>query len=693
MLQQQALFLAQKLAHAQQLHQQGLFNEAKKAYESLLKIQTKNAEALHGLGLIAYVQQKYQEGIKYINQAIQISPEANYFNNRGTVYFALKKYPEAEIDYKKALGLQPKLTDAKFNLANLYSEISRTQDALNFYDQILCDDPLHIEALYNRGNALKQEKRLEEARQDYDQVLRMNPKHQNALLNRGNVFLGMEELDLAIESYSLAIEIDVTFSEALICRANAYSLQKKYELATEDLKKVIQLRPDYKESYYGLANALKDQYHLHDAVTYYQKAIAIDPGYYDALTNLANTLRRLKVFDQAAVYYSQAVQARPNSAEAYSNLGNILHDIKRTDLAIDAYVKALEIDSKDQRALYNLGNIFKELNQLDDALEQFNYVLSLDPDSIETRFAIGMIYLTQGKYKEGFALYELRWQRESLITKLREYEQPLWTGHESLENKTILIYIEQGLGDTIQFSRLIPELAKRGAQVLFEVQKPVINLMQQISGVTQVIPYEETLPEFDYYCPLLSLPAKLGLELDMIPLAQGYLKTQPNYVDKWQKILGIKTKPRIGLVCSGNPMHENDQNRSILLFDLIPFLPTEFEYVCLQKEMREVDRQMLQKYPLFKSYGDDLETFDDTAALCELMDIVISVDTSVAHLSGALAKKTYLLIPYCPDWRWMLNREDSPWYDAMKIYRQEYSNQWHTTFVKLANDLKSELLK
>ena len=693
MLQQQAIFLAQKLAHAQQLHQQGLFNEAKKAYESLLKIQTKNAEALHGLGLIAYMQQKYQEGIKYINQAIQISPEANYFNNRGTIYFALKKYPEAEIDYKKALRLQPNLTDAKFNIANLYSEISRIQDALNFYNQILCDEPLHLEALYNRGNTYKQEKRLEEARQDYDQVLRMNPKHQNALLNRGNVFLGMEELDLAIDSYSLAIEVDTTFSEALICRANAYSLQKKYELVVIDLMQVIQLRPDHKESYYGLANALKDQYYFHDAVSYYQKAIAIDPYYYEALTNLANTLRRLKVFDQAAVYYSQAVQARPHSAEAYSNLGNILHDIKRTDLAIDAYVKALEIDSKDQRALYNLGNIFKELNQLDEALEQFNYVLSMAPDSIETRFAKGMIYLTQGKYKEGFELYELRWQRESLVTKLRKYEQPLWTGQESLENKTILIYIEQGLGDTIQFSRLIPELAKRGAQVLFEVQKPVINLMQQIPGVTKLIPYQDPLPDFDYYCPLLSLPAKLGLELERIPLSQGYLKTQPNYVDKWQKILGTKTKPRIGLVCSGNSMHENDQNRSILLFELIPFLPTEFEYVCLQKEMREVDRQMLQKYPLFKSYGDDLETFDDTAALCELMDIVISVDTSVAHLSGALAKKTYLLIPYCPDWRWMLNREDSPWYDAMKIYRQEYSNQWHTTFVKLANDLKSELLK
>ena len=692
MLNQQVLYLAQKLAQAKQLHAQGNLDEAQKAYLSILKLQAKTPDALHGLGLITYVQKKYQESIKYMNQAIQIHPDENYLNNRGTVFFALKKYPEAEIDYKKALRLKPGFADAEFNLANLYTEINRIKDALDIYDVLIQRNPNDIEALYNRGNAYSRIKKLQEAILDFNQVIQLQPTHINALFNRGNAYLGIEDLDLAIASYSQAIEIQSNFVEALMARANSYIAKKLHDLARQDFLQVIQLKPNYKESYFSLGNVYKDTFYFHDAVACYQQAIAIDENYYDALTNLANTLRRLKAFDEAAIYYSRAVQANPNSPEPYSNLGNILHDLKRTDLAIDAYIKSLEIEPNYKKGLYNLGNIFKELNQLEEALRQFEFILSTNPTDIETQFAKGMVLLTLGRYKEGFKLYEYRWQRESLITKLRKYDQPLWTGNESLDGKTILIYIEQGLGDTIQFGRLMPELAKRGAKVIFEVQKPLVNLMKQIPGVSAVIPYQDDLPHFDYFSPLLSLPAALELDVQRIPLAQGYLHANPEYVTKWQNILGEKTKPRIGLVCSGNPQHENDQNRSILLCNIIPFLPQEFEYITLQKEMREIDRELIKKYPLFKSYGDQLESFDDTAALCELMDIVISVDTSVAHLSGALAKKTFLLIPYCPDWRWMLERTDTPWYNSMTIYRQEFSNDWTSTFNKLAQDLKKELL-
>ena len=686
------LYLVQKLQNAMQLHQKGKFEDAKKEYLSILKIQPKNAEVLHGLGLIAYQESKHQDALKYLNQAIKIDADPSFYNNRGTVYFSIKKFTEAEIDYKKVLKLEPSFEDAQFNLANLYSDINRTQDAIEIFNKLLESNPQNVEVLFNRGNAFKREKNLEEAIKSYDRVIEIQPFHFNAMLNRGNAYLGLENIDEAISSFSKALEFNPNLLEALVSRASAYYVNKSYDLAIKDHQNVLELKQDHKESYFGIANALKDKLFLKEAVNYYQKAIEIDPNYYDALTNLANTLRRLKAFDEAAVYYSKAVQIRPNSPEPYSNLGNILHDLKRTDLAIDAYAKALEINPKDVRAIYNLGNIFKELNQLDDALRKFEHVLEIEPNSIETKFAKGMILLTQGKYKEGFQLYEYRWQRDSLIKKLRKYPQPLWTGKENLNGKTLLIYIEQGLGDTIQFSRFIPQIAVMGANIIFEVQKPLISLMNQIQGVTSVIPYESEYENFDYFCPLLSIPAALGIEVEDLPLSKGYIKANTDYLDKWQKILGEKTKPRVGLVCSGNQMHENDQNRSILLFNIIPFLPKEIEYITLQKEMRDVDRQLIEKYPLFKSFGDQLESFEDTAALCELMDVVISVDTSVAHLSGALAKKTYLLLPYCPDWRWMLNRTDSPWYDSMQIYRQEFANNWQSTFQKLSDDLKMNLL-
>lgn len=691
-LSSQALFLEQKMILAKQLHQQGKLEDAKKGYQALLKIQPKNAQALHGLGLISFVQKKYQEALKYLNQAIQIEQDIHYLNNRGTIYFELKKYPEAQKDYKQALNIQADFQDAQFNLANLYSETNRTSEALKIFDEIIQKQTNHIEALYNRGNTYKRNQQLKEAVIDYGRVVEIMPGHINAHLNRGNAYLGLEELDLALASYDKALDFHPDFIEALVSRSNANALKKNYDLVIQDCEKIIRLKPDHKESYFALANALKDKLFFHDAIAWYQKALALDENYYDAIINLANTLRRLKHFDEAALYYSRAVQLQPNSADAYSNLGNILHDLKRTDLAIDAYAQALQIDPRSQRVHFNLANIFKELNQLDEALEQFDHVLSIDPENIEAQFAKGMIYLAQGKYQEGFKLYEHRWERESLVTKLRQYPQALWTGKESLDGKTILVYIEQGLGDTIQFSRLIPQLAQQGARVIFEVQKPLMGLMKQIEGVAELIAHKEALPIFDYYCPLLNLPSAIGMDVEHIPLAQGYLKSNTAYVDKWQNILGEKTKPRVGLVCSGNAMHENDQNRSILLFDIIPYLPQEFEYITLQKEMREADRQLIQKYPLFKSYGDELDNFDDTAALCELMDIVISVDTSVAHLSGALAKKTFLLVPYCPDWRWMLTRQDSPWYQSMKIYRQEFMNSWQSTFTQLAKDLKKELL-
>lgn len=690
---QALIYLQNQYGQAMEFHQKGRLDDAEKIYLSIIKLQPKYANAMHGLGLIELGRGKYQESIKWFNQAIKIEKNAAYLNNRGSAYFELKKMSEALADYQASLKLQPDYLDAQYNLANLLSSINKNEEAIAAYKKILQKDPHQKDALFNRGNAYKKLKKYQEALDDYQRVLQLEPNNMKALLNSGNTFLALEDLEKAIKSYDQLLEINPSYSEVVLGRANALILQKKYDLAIDAYKKHILLKPDEKESYYGLGNALKDTLKFEDAIYCYKIAIEKDPSYFDALTNLGNTLRRVKRFDEAAIYFSKAVEAKPDDPDAYSNLGNILHDLNRTDLAIDAYAQALVISPKDVRANYNIGNIYKELNQFEEAIKQLEHVLTINPDDIETQFAIGMMLLTLGKYKEGFTLYEKRWVRESLIEKPRKYPQALWTGTQSLEGKTILIYIEQGLGDTIQFCRLLYQLKNRGAKIVFEVQKSLMGLMKQIECVDQIIAYKEEFIDFDYYCPLLSLPHYLNLELENIPLAQGYLKPLPEYVKKWQEKLGPQIKPRIGLICSGNRMHENDQNRSILLFEIIPYLPQEFEYVTLQKEMRDVDRQLIEKYPLFKSYGDELDSFDDTAALCSLMDIVISVDTSVAHLSGALGKKTWLLLPYSPDWRWMLDRKDTPWYHSMKIYRQKQMKNWNPVFAQVGLDLKQEFFK
>jgi tetratricopeptide (TPR) repeat protein len=684
-------YLQNQYRQALNYHQNGRLDEAKKIYQSIIKLQPKSSEALHGIGLIELVNHNYQEAIQYFNQALKVEKNATFFNNRGSAYFEIKKMQEAFADYQMALKMQPEFTDAQYNLANLYSATHKHEEAITAYNKILQKDSLQIDALYNRGNTYKKIKKYQEALLDYQKVLHIDPNNMQALLNLGNTCIALENFDEALNAYEKILTVNPIHAEVVLARANALILHKKYELAIDAYKTYIQIKPDEKESYYGLGNALKDTLKFEEAIYCYKKAIEIDPEYFDALTNLANTLRRVKRFDEAALYYSRAVEANPNEPDAYSNLGNILHDLNRTDLAIDAYAQALVVAPNDVRANYNIGNIYKELNQFEEAIQQLDHVLTLNPDDEETLFAKGIMLLTLGKYREGFQLYEKRWERGSLIEKLRVYPQPFWNGTQSLEGKTILIYIEQGLGDTIQFCRLLYQLENKGAKVIFEVQKPLIGLMNQVPGVSQVISYKTEFTEFDYYCPLLSLPHYLTLELDNIPFAQGYLKPLQEYLNKWQLRLGPKTKPRVGLICSGNKMHENDQNRSILLFEIIPYLPQEFEYITLQKEMRDVDRQLIEKYPLFKSYGDELDHFEDTAALCELMDVVISVDTSVAHLSGAIGKKTWLLIPFSPDWRWMLDRKDTPWYQSMTIYRQESMKNWAPVFAKVAIDLKKEL--
>jgi ADP-heptose:LPS heptosyltransferase len=230
-----------------------------------------------------------------------------------------------------------------------------------------------------------------------------------------------------------------------------------------------------------------------------------------------------------------------------------------------------------------------------------------------------------------------------------------------------------------------------GAKVILEVQPPLVKLMDGLEGVNQIISTGDNLPDFDYQCPLLSLPLAFKTDLQTIPKFSGYIKRDQDKLARWQVQLGGKIKPRIGIVWSGRVSHKNDQNRSLTLAQLMSHLPSNYEYISLQKEIRDIDQETLTKHNEIKHFGNIVQDFTDTAALCELMDIVLSVDTSVAHLAGALGVPTWVLLPYNPDWRWLLNRDDSPWYPSMKLYRQPAINDWNSVFDRIKSDLASTL--
>jgi ADP-heptose:LPS heptosyltransferase len=301
--------------------------------------------------------------------------------------------------------------------------------------------------------------------------------------------------------------------------------------------------------------------------------------------------------------------------------------------------------------------------------------------------------LLQGDFENGLLLYESRWtsKKVSEIIGKRFIDGPVWLGHESLQDKTILLYGEQGIGDFIQFSRYAKLVADLGAKVILEAPQTLAGLMKDLEGVSELVVKGKELPFFDYQCPLLSLPLAFKTNLEAIPNPVGYINIDnyPNKIKEWRLRLSSKIRPRVGLVWSGNLHHKNDHNRSILLRDILPSLPNQFEYVSLQKEVREVDKLTLDSNPHILNFSSHLNDFLDTAALIDNLDFVISVDTSVAHLSGALGKKTLLLLPYVPDWRWLLDREDSPWYQSMKLYRQTSIGNWSDPLERVKSDLSS----
>jgi hypothetical protein len=368
-----------------------------------------------------------------------------------------------------------------------------------------------------------------------------------------------------------------------------------------------------------------------------------------------------------------------------------LHQLKRFDEAIAHYEKALSLKPDYAKGWSNKGVTLHQLKRFDEAIANYDKALSLKPDYHEASWNKSLSLLLQGDFENGLPLYESRWDLEngSEIVGKRFFDKPTWLGINSLKDKIILLYAEQGLGDSIQFCRYVKLVAGLGSKVILEVPQSLAGLMKGLEGVSQLVIKGEDLPFFDYQCPLLSLPLAFKTNLNTIPNPSRYinLDNHSNKIMEWKERLGLKTKPRVGLVWSGNSNHKNDHNRSLLLQEILPFLPNQYEYISLQKEVREIDKLTLGSNPHILSFNSYLNDFLDTAALIDNLDLVISVDTSVAHLSAALEKKTLVLLPGVPDWRWLFDREDSPWYSSIKLYRQPVIGDWNSVLDRVKFDL------
>ena len=455
-------------------------------------------------------------------------------------------------------------------------------------------------------------------------------------------------------------------------------------------KKAVTLAPNNPEAWVNYGKTASNLGRYKDALVFYSHALSLKSDYAEAALNKGATLKELKRYEEAINFAGEALAINPNLAEAWSNKGVALKELKRFDEAIAHYDKALSLNPDYHEAWTNKGVTLHELKRFDEAIAHYDKALSLNPDYHEASLNKSLSLLLQGDFENGLPLYESRWDIKELakVVEKKSFEAPTWLGAQSLEGKSILLYGEQGLGDCIQFSRYAKLVSNLGAKVILETPEPLANLMQNLAGVSQLVIKGEDFPPFDYQCPLLSLPLALGTSISNIPMGDPYLTSHPNKVAEWSLALGEKSKKRIGLAWSSLSGFTDDSKRSLRLSDFVSALPVEgFEYICLQKGLKECDRDFFESYKHIRFVGDQLRDFADTAALIDSLDLVISTCTSVPHLSGALGKETWVLLSHVPDWRWFLDRADSPWYASIKLYRQSRIGDWAVPLQSIREDL------
>lgn len=542
----------------------------------------------------------------------------------------------------------------------------------------------------NYSAALIELERFAEALASADRAIALKPAFKNAHNNRGNALRGLGRLEEAAESYARAIACKPDYAEAHNNRGGALRDLGHHKAALGCFDQAIAHDPAFVSAYHNRARLLEKLGHYAAALADWDAAIGLAPKVAELHNGRGGALWELKRYAEALESHAVAVALNPTFPEAFNNRGVTLNALGRCDEAIADFDRALSLDPRFANAHNNRGVALQEKGAFAEAIQAYECAVKLKPDYGHAQMNLAIAYMQQGDFARGLETYEWRWRNPELRQRERIFAAPAWLGRESLEGKTILLHNEQGLGDAIQFCRYAPMVAARGARVVLEVQRPLARLLATVDGVHQVTIRGEPPPAYDFHCSLLSLPFAFGTQVATIP-ASRYLAADPARVSAWGEKLGPKTRPRIGLTWSGNPQQQGDRKRSIAFGEFVKALPPGFEYVSLQKEVQERDQAALAARPDIRDFSSALTDFAETAALCAHMDLVVTVCTSTAHLAGALGTPTWVLLCLSPCWRWLLGRNDSPWYPSVTLYRQTVPGAWDSVLANVRADLSAQL--
>ena len=562
--------------------------------------------------------------------------------------------------------------------------------ALDLIDQAIAIEPGDAGKQRDRALILMMLERLPEALASCERALELEPDSWEGLMRRGNLLSELGRIDAALASYDQAVRVAPRNAQVHYNRGVTMLKAERWSEALESFDRTIGLDPRRLDALLNRGFVLEKLRRFDGALSSYDAAISIDPRSATVHSNRGNALRELERLPEALASLERALALDPNHVRAHINRGVVLSDLDRFEEALASFQRAIDLQGDSAQAHYLRGTALVRAGNFDAAIQSYEQAIRLEPGYADAHEALSFALLITGKLERGWVEHEWRRTRRNLGAR---GTARAWLGQESVAGKVVLLRCEAGIGDTLQFCRYAPMVADLGARVILEVQKSLSGLLHQMPGVDTIIERGDSSVAADYYCSLMSLPVVFGTRLDSIPARTRYVQSDPEAVARWRARLGQHDRFRVGVAFSGNPEHLNDAHRSIPLAQLMRHMPREIEFHSLQMDVRPTDRPTLTASQGIVDHAADVVGMSATAALCECMDVILSVDTSIAHLAAAIGKRVWLLLPQVGlDWRWLLSRDDSPWYPSMRLYRQEFPGNWEPVLRRVAKDLTSARL-
>lgn len=670
------------------LQQSGQFDEAEALYRKILFKQPGHADALFMLSEIKQQQGQYDQAIELCKKAVGANGEVGaFYATLAGLYNRAGALEEAEAAYREAVRLEPENPEYLNNLGSVLLDQKRFEDASGFYRRALELRPDFPQALYNIGVVHQRCGERGPAIEYIEKALGFQPGY-----TQGRVFLG-----------------DIYLSDGKPAKA-----VECYERARKDGHPGI---PNLYSAYMACGNECMDGHRPAKAAEYFRQAVQLDDGNFEAWVNLGNAHLEMGRIEEAMECQLKALERNPACAKVFGNLCVILRDmgdcgraracldrvnkivpgLSWTARADDPYCEfsialalvdhGISLDREEPDFHLNKGTILEELGNYSESLDCFERAIHLDHETVQAHFNMGIGLLRCGEMERGWAEYEWRLKMGEFAQKAHLKAAPLWHG-EALEGKTLLIHAEQGLGDSIQFIRYYRQVRELCQNTILECQPAVKRLFQGMPGVGSVYAAGETLPDYDCQVPLLSLPRIFGTRTDNIPGETPYMFPDRDEAAKWAEQLSPVGGRKVGLVWAGSKEHKGNRFRSCSLAALAPLADVPgVSFFSLQKGDASAEAKAPPAGMRFFDHTERLSDFVDTAALMANLDLVITVDTSVAHLAGAMGKPVWVLTPFCPDWRWLLEREDSPWYPSMRLFRQTRIGDWAGCIARVKDEL------